>query len=678
MAFEFTHSINSNTDSSGALDKEIGMGTPLKDDSLTPLAASGQKHEPVLGIGPGTPWKDPETEETAAGAQACAAAQEQPSSEEKIAPAVKPESVCVPETAAEASAEDETFDGEEEYQSEFAQVFAESLEKELEPGEIIRGRIIRIDPDEVVVDVGYKSEGIIAKEEFMNARGEFTASVGDEVKVLVQRRENKEGLMVLSKRQVDKRLGWERVKSAMANNGAVEGQIASKTKGGYIVDLDGVQAFLPGSQLDLHAVSNPDEYLGKRFAFKVIKLNKDRGNIVVSRRNLLIDERNQKRSQVLSQIAPGRLVRGVVKTITKFGAFVDLGGVDGLLRVEDMSWSRATNPRQFVKQGDEIETLVLSVNEETGKVALGLKQKSQDPWANLETKYPVGGLVEGEVVSMTDFGTFLRLEEGVEGLLPISEMSWTKRIRHPQDVFKTGDHVRVKVLSVDPAAKKISLGLKQTEPEPFSLFLESHKAGDVVAGEVKSLTSYGAFVEVAEGVSGLLHISDISWDASIRQPADVLKRGERVEVKILEIQTDKKKISLGLKQLSADPWRAAVKRYPVGTAVKVKVLRNTKIGSFVQLEPGVEGLIHVSQMEKPKGAAEPEMPAVGSTVDAKVVKVNAEEHKIGLSVREFIQDQEQAEVQKYLSPSGKRGGVSLGELAGVDLEALKRKVAGGE
>jgi small subunit ribosomal protein S1 len=654
-------------------DKEIGLGTPLKDDSMTPMSASPDQHRQVLGIGPGTPWKEideaPETPTTAPVAEAPAVAAPAPPSQ----PAARPVLAAPPEPAGATEA---LTEGEEEAVDEFARMFSQSVEKETESGEILRGRVLRIESDGVIVDVGMKSEGVIALEEFLDARGELQAKPGDEVQVSVQRRENAEGLMVLSKRRVDKRLAWERVQAALANNSPVEGLLAAKCKGGYTVDLGGgVQAFLPGSQLDVRPVGDADGYLGKRYAFKVIKFNKERSNIVLSRRNLLLDERQTLRVQAVSQLAPGRLVRGVVKTLTKFGAFVDLGGVDGLLRVEDMSWARVTNPRQVVQAGEEIEALVLSVNGETGKVALGLKQKSEDPWVNLGTKYPLGSLVEGEVVSLAEFGAFLRLEEGVEGLLPISEMSWTKRIRHPQDILKTGDRVRVKVLSLDPVQKKISLGLKQTEPDPFTVFLDSHKAGETLEGEVKSLTSYGAFVELAEGVSGLLHVSDLTWDNSVRQPAELLKRGDKLTVKILEILPDKKKISLGLKQLTLDPWNAAIKRYAVGSVVRVKVLRNTKIGSFVQLEPGVEGLIHISQLERAKGAAEPEPPAVGSELEAKVVKVNAEEHKIGLSIKEHLQDQEHAEVKKYLAPAGKRG-VSLAELAGVDLEELKRRVGG--
>lgn len=648
-------------------EQEIGLGTPLKDDSLTPLSPSPDQHRQVLGIGPGTPLREADEEPAAAIPTPMAVAPVPEPVDASPKPAER--SAAVPDPTPLSEAEEEAVD-------EFARALSQAEEKETEQGEVLRGRVLRIDTDGVIVDVGLKSEGIIAREEFLDARGELQAKPGDEVQVMVQRRENADGLMVLSKRQVDKRLAWERVRAALANNTAVEGLLVARCRGGYTVDLGGgVRAFVPGSQLDLRSVGDGEAWLGKRYDFKVIKLNHERGNIVLSRRNLLLDQRQHQRAAAVSQLAPGRLVRGVVKTLTKFGAFVDLGGVDGLLRVEDMSWARVTNPRQVVQAGDEIEALVLSVNEETGKVALGLKQKSTDPWADLGTKYPVGSLVEGEVVSLAEFGAFLRLEEGVEGLLPVSELSWTKRIRHPQDVLKTGDRVRVKVLSLDPVHKKISLGLKQTEPDPFTVFLETHKVGETLAGEVKSLTSYGAFVELAEGVSGLLHVSDLTWDASVRQPAELLKRGDKLTVKILEVLPEKKKISLGLKQLTLDPWHAAVKRYPVGTVVRVKVLRNTKIGSFVQLEPGIEGLIHVSQLERTKGAADPEPPAVGSEVDAKVVKVNAQEHKIGLSIKEHLQDQEQAEVKKYLAPTAKRG-VSLAELAGVNLEDLKRRVGG--
>jgi small subunit ribosomal protein S1 len=415
--------------------------------------------------------------------------------------------------------------------------------------------------------------------------------------------------------------------------------------------------------------------LGQRLAFRVIKLNRERGNIVISRRNQLLAERNLKRSEVLSRITPGRMVRGVVKSITRFGAFIDLGGLDGLLRTEDMSWSRISNPRQLVHSGEELEVLVLSVDEAGGKIALGLKQKSQNPWETAATKYPLGGLVEGEVVTLAEFGAFLRLEEGVEGLLPISEMSWTRRLRHPQEILKIGDSVRVKILAVDPAAKKITLGLKQTEPDPYLVFVEGNRPGSVVTGEVKSLTSYGAFVELAEGVTGLLHVSDLSWDATVRQPAELLKRGDQIRVKILEYHPDQKKISLGLKQLAEDPWAAAAKKYPVGSVVRVKVIRNTKVGTFVQLEPGVEGLIHISQLDKPKNGTEPAGLPVGESVDAKVIKINLEEHKLGLSVREFAADQEEAELKKYMSPASKRG-VSLAEISGVNFEELKKRVGG--
>lgn len=639
--------------SENSRDKGIGTGTPLKDDSLTPMSQPSEKHAQVLGIGPGTPWKEQDQEQEA-------------DAEAKQTP--PPALANVPEPQAEEMAVDE------EEGADFGSVLAAAMEQEVEPGEIVTGRILRIDADGVIVDVGYKSEGIVPREEFVNQRGELTAKVGAEVEVLLQGRENREGLVRLSKRQVDKRRGWERAQAALTNNASLEGVVYAKCKGGFMVDMDGVQAFLPGSHVDIKHSGDPDACLGQHLAFKVIKLNRERGNIVVSHRNHLIDERNAKRSEAISRLAPGRLVHGVVKSLAKFGAFIDVGGIEGLLRIEDMAWSHITHPRQVVKVGDEIEVLVLSLDEAANKIALGLKQKSQDPWTQVATKYPVGSLVEGEVVSLADFGAFLRLEEGLEGLLPVSEMSWTKRILHPKDVFKPGDRVRVKVLSVDPQAKKISLGLKQTEPDPYILFIDSHKAGEIVDGEVRSLTGYGAFVELAEGVSGLLHISDLSWDESVKQPADILQRGDKVKVKILEIHPDKKKIALGLKQLSDDPWQVVAKKYPVGKVITGKVVRNTKIGAFVQVEPGIEGLIHVSQLTQRPGGPVDVLP-IGDQISAKVIKIIPAEHKLGLSIKELIQDQEEAEVRKYLAPANKRG-MSLAEISGVDPDELLKRMGG--
>ncbi len=632
--------------------KSIGTGTPLDDDSVTPLSGPAERSEPILGIGPGTPWNEPDAAPLPT-------------------PAAKPQATAA--VAPAAVAETKAEDIEEEMPADFDAVLAQSMESEPEQGEIIQGTIIRIDSDGVVVDVGYKSEGIIARDEFLNAKGEFTAKIGDAVQVLIRRKENREGFMVLSKKLVDQRLAWDRIKASLASSSTVEGVVTGVCKGGYTVDLGGLQAFMPGSQLDVRPVTNLENYLGQSFHFKIIKLNKERNNIVVSRRNVLMEAVNQQRAAVMSSLTAGRLVRGMVKTITKFGAFVDLGGVDGLLRLEDMSWSRVTNARQYVQVGDEVEALVLSVDEATGKVGLGLKQKSQDPWANLATKYPVGSLVQGEVVSLADFGAFLRLEEGVEGLLPVSEMSWTKRVRHPQDVVKVGDTVRVKVLLADAAIKKITLGLKQTEPEPYGTYFAAHKVGELVSGEVKSLANYGAFVELTEGVTGLVHISDLSWDGSVKQPADVLKKGDVVTVKILDFQADKKKISLGLKQTSEDPWVAAAQKYSMGKVVKVKVLRNTKIGVFVQLEAGIEGLIHISQLEK-KGTETPELP-LGSEVEAKIIKVVPGERKIGLSVREAANEVEAEEMKKYLN-TNKRG-ASISELSGgAQLQELLQRMGG--
>ncbi len=663
-------------------DEQISGGTPLHDtdESETPLYVSKDKLDPVVGIGPGTPLNEPEPMEVSEPP----VVEAHPPAKEPVAPVSEPgpvvASVPQPEPVAQAAVtpepeqpavEPEAVSSEPE--GDFATELAQAMESEPEPGEIVRGKVIRIDDDGVVIDIGSKSEGIIPKQEFLNAKGEFNTVVGDEVEVLMERRENREGLLVLSKEKVDKRKGWNVAKAALANNTSMEGLIFQKCKGGFMVDLGGVQAFLPASQLDLTQVSNPDDFLDKSFQFKIEKLNRERGNIVVSRRSHLLDIRSKQRDDVISKLTPGRMVHGVVKNITNFGAFLDIGGVDGLLHVNDMSWSKVNNPRHYVTLGDELEVLILSIDAESGKVALGLKQKSEDPWVNIAEKYPKDSMVEGEVVTLADFGAFLRLEEGVEGLLPVSEMSWTRRVRHPKEMLKKGDSVRVKVLVIDGGAKKITLGLRQTEPEPFSLFLESHKRGDIVAGEVKTLAKYGVFIELAEGVTGLLHISDLAWNGSIKQPGDLLTVGERLKVKILEISQEKKKVSLGLKQMTDDPWLASAKKYPVGTVVQVKVVRNTKFGAFVELEPGVEGLIHISQLEKEKTKNDPEPLTEGGMVEAKVIRVNWEEHKIGLSIREALMAQEAAEMKKYLNPQNKPG-ISLGEASGVDLEALKKRL----
>ncbi len=670
---------NANTDHQQGSEKRpspsIGEGTPLHDaeESESPLFIPGEKLDPVVGIGPGTPLKEPEPAEPPAPVREI---REEPAEpvreirEEPVAPAMKVETPAepaapdsTPETAGDLPGQEESFE----------QALEQAMDQEPEPGELIRGRVLRIDEEGVVVDIGSKSEGLIQREEFIDAKGDFTTSVGEEVEVLLERRENREGLLVLSKVKADRRRGWNTANAALANNSSLEGIIFKKCKGGFMVDLTGVQAFLPASQLDVAPVKNVDEYLNQRLQFKVIKLNRERGNIVVSRRNHLLEERNRHRSSVISKLTPGRLVHGIVKTLTNYGAFVDIGGADALLHVKDMAWSKVTHPRQVVSVGDEVEALVLSVDQQAGKVALGLKQKSEDPWMNIAAKYPQDSMVEGEVVSLTDFGAFLRLEMGVEGLLPVSEMSWTRRVRHPKEMLSLQDNVRVKVLAIDAEAKKITLGLRQTEQEPFSLFTENHKAGDVVAGEVKTLAKYGAFVELTGGVTGLLHISDLAWNGSLKHPEEVLKVGERIEVKLLEIHADTKKISLGLKQLTTDPWVQAAKKYAVGTMVKTKVVRNTKFGVFVELEPGVDGLIHVSQLEKAKGQKEPDPLPEGEFVEAKVIKINLQEHKIGLSIRDAVTQQEAAEMKKYMSPFNKPG-ISLGEVSGVKLEELMKRI----
>lgn len=656
----------------------VGSGTPLRDndDHSSPLYTPAEQLNPLMGIGPGTPLNDPEPAVEAPPPPKTEPPAPEPPAQAEPQP-LEAAAVQTPLVAAAVQAEETASAAAEEADAEadFAQELEQALEAEPTIGEVITGRVLRIDEEGVVVDIGSKSEGIIPREEFLDARGQFAARVGDEIEVLLERRENREGLMVLSKRKVDQRRAWNQAKAALANNASVSGLICQTCKGGFMVDLGGATAFLPASQLDLTTVKNPETFLNQKHQFKIVKMNKERGNIVVSRRSHLLDERQKKREGIVAGLTPGRLVHGVVKHLTTYGAFVDIGGMDALLHVNDMAWSRVTHPRQIVNVGDEIEALILTVDAATGKVALGLKQKSEDPWQNLAAKYPVGSLVEGEVVNLTDFGAFLRLEAGVEGLLPVSEMSWTRRVKHPKELLKLQDLVRVKVLALDPQAKKITLGLRQTEQEPFTAYADSHKVGETVTGEVKSLTKFGAFIELAEGVTGLAHLSDLSWDGALKDPGEVLKTGDRIQVKLLDVQRDKKKIALGLKQLTQDPWVEAAKRYPMGAVVQATVVRNTKFGIFVQLEPGVEGLIHVSQLDRPKGQTDFAPLPEGTTVDAKVIKVNLAEHKIGLSIREALQEQEAAEIKKYLAPSNKPG-ISLAEASGVNWEELRKRVSG--
>ncbi len=503
---------------------------------------------------------------------------------------------------------------------------------EFEEGEVVRGRVVHVGSSEVLVDVGYKSEGAIPIEEFHRAGA--LPKVGEELDVYLEAKEDAEGLIVLSKEKADKIKVWDLISHAYDKGTPVEGRVAEVVKGGLAVDV-GVKAFLPGSQVDLRPVKNLGGMVGQLIRAKVIKLNRRRGNVVLSRRVVLEEEREEKKKHTLEVLHEGLVLTGTVKNITDYGAFIDLGGIDGLLHVTDMSWGRVGHPSEIFQVGDQVEVVVLHFDRETGRVSLGYKQKSSDPWEHVEQKYAAGTKAQGRVVSLTNYGAFIELEPGVEGLVHVSEMSWTRRVRHPSKLVNVGDEVEVIVLDVNRGAKRISLGMKQVEPDPWQTIDERYKIGARVTGRVRNLTDFGAFVELEPGVDGLLHISDMSWTRSVGHPSEVLKKGQEIETQILNIDQDNKRISLGLKQIQPDPWSTVAQRYPMGSRVTGKVVRLTDFGAFVELEPGVDGLLHISQMSNRPISRPDEIVNVGDEIGLLVIRVDPNERRIGLSLKEL-------------------------------------------
>jgi small subunit ribosomal protein S1 len=502
---------------------------------------------------------------------------------------------------------------------------------DVEEGEVVRGRVVEVRDSEVLVDIGYKSEGTIPIEEFRHAG---LPKVGEEIEVYLESKEDNEGLIVLSKDKADKIKVWDQIGKAHDSGTPVEGRVAEVVKGGLAVDV-GVRAFLPGSQVDLRPVKNLAGMVGQSIRAKVIKLNRRRGNVVLSRRAVLEEEREEKKKHTLSVLAEGMVLTGTVKNLTDYGAFIDLGGIDGLLHVTDMSWGRVGHPSEIFQIGDQVEVVVLHFDRETGRVSLGYKQKSSDPWANVDERYPVGAKVSGRIVSLTNYGAFVELEPGVEGLVHVSEMSWTRRVRHPSKLVNVGDTVEVMVLEVNKATKRISLGMKQVESDPWATIQERYQPGMRVQGKVRNLTDFGAFVELEPGVDGLLHISDMSWTRNIGHPSELLKKGQPIETQILNVDRDNKRISLGLKQIQPDPWESVAQRYPMGSRVTGKVVRLTDFGAFVELEPGVDGLLHISQMSTRPIATPADILNVGDELTLMVIRVDPNERRIGLSLKEL-------------------------------------------
>ena len=530
-------------------------------------------------------------------------------------------------------------------EDDFGSLFEQSL-KSPKPGDVVTGRVVRIGRDAVTVDIGYKSEGQIPVAEFSTREGGITVQEGDEVDVYFESADTESGEIFLSRQKAEQFKVWREIEKAFEREGAVEGTIVGKVKGGLRVDI-GVPAFLPGSHADIRPTRNLDRYLGQRGRFAILKFNRSRGNVVVSRRAVLERERTALKSETLKVLEEGVILEGTVKNITDYGAFVDLGGIDGLLHVTDMSWGRVAHPSEVLNVGDRVKVVVLKYDPERERVSLGMKQIMPDPWTTVAERFPVGMRAKGKVVSLTDYGAFVEIERGLEGLIHVSEMSWTKRVTHPSKVLETGQEVEVQILDVDTVNRRVSLGLKQTEPNPWEMVRINHPVGSRIKGKIKSITDFGLFVEVEENIDGLVHVSDLHWTKKVKHPSELYHKGDEVEAVVLGIDVDNERISLGIKQLTEDPWAQIPRRYPPGTRVKGAVTSVTDFGVFVELEEGVEGLIHVSQLsaervDKPSTLFKP-----GDTVEAEVTEVDAREKRIKLSIKALLKSEEREEMDAY-------------------------------
>jgi len=512
-------------------------------------------------------------------------------------------------------------------------------------GEIVKGTVIEVRNKEVLVDIGYKSEGVVPLNEFLEPGA---VAVGQEIDVLVEKLENKEGTVVLSHEKAEFKKNWDRILSICNEGGRVMGKVKAVVKGGLIVNV-GVEAFLPSSQLDVITPKNLQSFVGNSYEFKVVKINQERQNIVLSRRELIEAERSEKRAALFAEMVPGDIRKGTVKNLTDFGAFIDLNGLDGLLHITDMSWGRLAHPSELLKVGQEIDVVVLDVNKEKERVSLGLKQKMANPWDQIETKFPVGTKVKGKVVSLVPYGAFVQLEPGVEGLIHVTELSWTKRVAKPSDVLKQDQEIEAVVLGINREEQKISLGVRQLESNPWDIADQKYTVGTKVKGKVRNLTSYGAFVELEEGIDGMVHVSDMSWTRKINHPSERLKKGDEVEATILEVDKANQRIALGMKQLEVDPWEKIETLYKVGDLVQGKVTKLASFGAFVGLQHEIDGLVHISQISEDRVEKIKNVLKVGQDVSARVVKIDRNERRIGLSIKAAAYSDEQLkEEQKML------------------------------
>jgi len=540
------------------------------------------------------------------------------------------------------------------------ELLASSSFAELKPGSIIKGKVIEIRQNEVVVDIGGKSEGVIPAHEFSDIND---IQIGQEVEVLLEKLEDREGNPVISYDKAQQKKNWEQILQNCEEGAILPGRVKSKVKGGLIVSI-GVDSFLPASQIDVQPPKNLDQYVGQTYDFKVVKINIERKNIVVSRRELIEEQRADKRRKLLSEVKPGDVRKGVVKNITDYGAFIDLDGLDGLLHITDMSWGRISRPDEMVKVGEEIDVMIIEVDTERERVSLGLKQTTQNPWENIERKYPVGARVRGKVVNLVNYGAFIELEEGVEGLVHITEFSWTKRITKPSEVLKVGDEVEAVVLNIAKEEQKISLGLRQLEENPWEMAVHNYPVGAHVRGKVRNLTTYGAFVELEEGIDGMVHVSDMSWTRKINHPSEMLKKGDEVDAIVLVVDPDQQRISLGIKQLSVDPWEEINTLFKIGDLVTGKVSKITNYGAFVELQNDIDGLVHISQISEERIEKVKDVFKVGDEVKARVVKIDRDERRIGLSVKaaQYDSDKLAEEVAAFEKIRKDQDLTSLGDL----------------
>jgi small subunit ribosomal protein S1 len=528
--------------------------------------------------------------------------------------------------------------------TEMQELIAKSL-RDFKEGSIVKGRILEIRPREVLVDIGYKSEGVIPVSEFEDSD---EVEVGDEVEVLLERLENEDGMVVLSKEKAAHKQNWDKIVKVFEGDGLIKGKVKAVVKGGLTVNI-GVEAFLPGSQIDIVPPKDLQQFVGNTYDFKIVKINDERKNVVLSRREIIEQERAEKRTKFLESVKVGDTVKGSVKNLTDFGAFIDLDGMDGLLHITDMTWGRLTHPSELLKIGQSLDVVVLDINKEKERVSLGLKQTQRNPWDKIEERFPVGATVHGKVTNLVPYGAFVEIEEGVEGLIHVSELSWTKRITRPSDVLAQGQEIDAIVLGVNKEEQKISLGVRQLEPNPWDAIEQRYVIGSEVKGKIRNMTAYGAFVELEEGIDGMIHVSDLSWTRKINHPSEILKKGDDVEAVVLDIDKVNQRISLGIKQLESDPWKEIDQKYKIGDLVNGKVTKLASFGAFVQLQDDIDGLVHISQLSEEHVAKVKDVLKVGQDVEARVIKVDKAERRIGLSIKaaHYSEDELRRETEAF-------------------------------